>query len=333
MDSQNVTEYFRRSGGVTTMTPRELFDFVVHAGLPTPAEEDAYVAAALERAATAAPASEAAAAAAEVDHAVFMATDIPRSLAEVRDVEGDAERLRRGDTEGIYYTALTGVGAAPLAAAAGAGATSAPEAAAASAGAARPRRGSRCASKMQVNEVADAAADADAVPLSGGGGAAPVVTGWAATLQVGGGGGGGKRQQHRRAHDAVTVEAAEIDDSVERTAAGVVAGTAKAPERAVAMDQDGEDAGESGGPDSDDSGSGSSSDEGSDDSDDENTGGGGDDGAGAPHPSDPAYVKKGASKEERRAHKAAVKEANRERRKEKLPKGVKRRAVAKSKRR
>jgi len=37
-----VSDYFRR-GSVPVMTPRELFDFVVHLSLPTEAEEDAYL--------------------------------------------------------------------------------------------------------------------------------------------------------------------------------------------------------------------------------------------------------------------------------------------------
>lgn len=42
MDCQNATDYFRRSG-VVVMTPRELFDYVVHAALATPEEERAYI--------------------------------------------------------------------------------------------------------------------------------------------------------------------------------------------------------------------------------------------------------------------------------------------------
>ncbi|RYY33493.1 hypothetical protein EON62_04190 [archaeon] len=42
MDCQNITDYFRR-GGVVVMTPRELFDFVVHASLPNAEEEQKYL--------------------------------------------------------------------------------------------------------------------------------------------------------------------------------------------------------------------------------------------------------------------------------------------------
>lgn len=44
MDCQNVTEYFRRSG-VLVMTPRELFDYTVHASLDTADQEAAYISA------------------------------------------------------------------------------------------------------------------------------------------------------------------------------------------------------------------------------------------------------------------------------------------------
>ena len=49
MDAQNVTDYFDRSGCVV-MTPREVFDFTVHTSLNGPAEEEAFVDAALTRA-------------------------------------------------------------------------------------------------------------------------------------------------------------------------------------------------------------------------------------------------------------------------------------------
>ena len=42
MDCQNVTDYFRR-GGVTTMTPRELFDYAVHASLADADAERGYI--------------------------------------------------------------------------------------------------------------------------------------------------------------------------------------------------------------------------------------------------------------------------------------------------
>jgi serine/threonine-protein kinase RIO1 len=42
MDCQNITDFFRRRG-VVVLTPRELFDYVVHAMLLSPEDEAAYV--------------------------------------------------------------------------------------------------------------------------------------------------------------------------------------------------------------------------------------------------------------------------------------------------
>jgi RIO kinase 1 len=86
MDASNVTDFFRRAG-VPVMTPRELFDFAVHAGLGTAEAEDAYVAEALVRAGERGAGVQHASAADEVAHGVFMAAYIPRDLGGVRDVE------------------------------------------------------------------------------------------------------------------------------------------------------------------------------------------------------------------------------------------------------
>jgi len=114
MDAQNITDYFRRQG-VTVMTPRELFDYVVHASLPTPEEEATYVQAALERALARGAGMLHDSAEAEVAHGVFMAAYIPHSLMGVTDAELETAKLAAGDTSDMYYAALTGVAAAPIA--------------------------------------------------------------------------------------------------------------------------------------------------------------------------------------------------------------------------
>ena len=114
MDATNVTDYFRRAHGVPVMTPRELFDFIVHASLPDSASEEAYLADALARAEARGSSGTGGdglheTPEAEVAHGVFMASFIPQSLAGVRDVEADVDKLKRGDTAELYYGALTGV--------------------------------------------------------------------------------------------------------------------------------------------------------------------------------------------------------------------------------
>jgi RIO kinase 1 len=147
MDCQNITDYFRRSHGVPVMTPRELFDFTVHAGLGSVEAERAYIEAALDRAVarTLPGADDGTAdgeeggeltgtgvtggagaggaggklhesAEAEVEHAVFMQSYIPQSLSEVRDAESETARVLAGTASDIYHTVITGVGAAGKAA-------------------------------------------------------------------------------------------------------------------------------------------------------------------------------------------------------------------------
>jgi RIO kinase 1 len=125
MDCQNISDYFRR-GGVTTISPRELFDYVVHVRLGTKELEQAYLDAARNRAEERAASGEAepeseelsgaiAAGqhAAEVEAAVFMQAYIPSSLAGVRDVEADTDAVARGEGSALYYAAMTGLAPGP----------------------------------------------------------------------------------------------------------------------------------------------------------------------------------------------------------------------------
>ncbi|EFJ52760.1 RIO kinase [Volvox carteri f. nagariensis] len=105
-DCKHVNDYFRRAG-VATLTVRETFDFVVD-----PAIDDNNMDAALERLRElAASRPFNAAPEDEVEEAVFHQAFIPRRLEEVVNFERDHERLQRGgkDTEGIYYTTITGM--------------------------------------------------------------------------------------------------------------------------------------------------------------------------------------------------------------------------------
>ena len=268
MDATNVTDFFRRAG-VDVMTPRELFDSVVSLELAADAAAaEAYVDAAVARAAArAACGGPAALSPAEEGEArVFMQSFIPQSLAGVRDVEGDVDRLTRGDTAGLYYAGLTGV----VSAAGGGG-----------------------------GGTAGAAAE-HAPPPDERGPAAAAAGG----------------------HHNDDSPAAAGGEAAAASAAATAVGTG------VSSGSDGEGAAEAGGDDTGGGGEaaakvgGGASDD--DDDDDDSDGGEEEEGGGAAE-GDPAYTKRAASKEERAAHKAAVKAAKREKRKTKIPKAVKKR--------
>ena len=118
-DCVNVNVFFKRVG-VQVMTHRELFDYIVHASLATRADEQAYLDSARSRADVIARGEGADAGAApngiggggdapNVEDAVFMAAFIPRSLHNVRDVEGDVARVARGEAQSLFYGALSGL--------------------------------------------------------------------------------------------------------------------------------------------------------------------------------------------------------------------------------
>ena len=115
VDCQNVTDFFRRSG-VLAMQPRELFDYVVHASLPSREAEQAYLDEMRARAEQRAAADRATLQQMQrldrdVEHRVFMQAYIPQSLHAVRDAEAETARVARGDTAGqLYYRALHGLG-------------------------------------------------------------------------------------------------------------------------------------------------------------------------------------------------------------------------------
>ncbi|PNH03150.1 Serine/threonine-protein kinase RIO1 [Tetrabaena socialis] len=102
-DCKHVNDYFRRCG-VATLNVRETFDFVVD-----PAINEDNVDAELERL------SEAASSCGhsitdEVADAVFTQAFIPRRLEDVVHFERDHARLQQGgNTEGIYFTTITGM--------------------------------------------------------------------------------------------------------------------------------------------------------------------------------------------------------------------------------
>ncbi|KCV67621.1 Atypical/RIO/RIO1 protein kinase [Fonticula alba] len=107
-DIENVTEFFKKRGHMTTgiMSRRELFDFITGRDLEDD-QVDAYLARIAVREEEVL--DEASAAAAEVAEEVFMNAYIPRNLFEVIDVERDVGKVLRGDGDGLIYRNLTGL--------------------------------------------------------------------------------------------------------------------------------------------------------------------------------------------------------------------------------
>ncbi len=175
MDCANVTYYFGRRCGLRVMTPRELFDFVVHPALPDKAAEDAYLAAVWSEVRSRQGGEVFTSAEDEAEHNVFMQAFIPRSLADVDDAEAEADRVERGEAaftqalvaperpaEGAEAEAAEAgaASAAPGSTASAAGTAAADALAAASAAAASAAAGSR--QEEAASQEADTA-DAGAV--------------------------------------------------------------------------------------------------------------------------------------------------------------------------
>lgn len=110
-DCQHVNDFFRRAG-VATLTVRELFEFTVDPGLggASGACEGAELDAELDRLMEMASTRPKMSAEQEVSDAVFAQAYIPKKLDDVMNYERDHARLSKGtDTEGIYYQALAGM--------------------------------------------------------------------------------------------------------------------------------------------------------------------------------------------------------------------------------
>ena len=106
MDCTNVTSYFGRRCGLRVMTPRELFDFVTHAGLTDEAAEEAYLAEVWKSVQSRKGGQVFASEEEEAEHNVFMKAFIPRSLADVDDEEAELGRVERG--EASFTEAMVG---------------------------------------------------------------------------------------------------------------------------------------------------------------------------------------------------------------------------------
>jgi len=104
-DCNNITDYFKRNG-VSTMTMKELFDFITDVNISEDNMEEY-----LERAQhlSSQRTVEEITEQEKVDEAVFQKVFIPRTLEEVPHFERDVFSAREGDMEGILYQAVTGM--------------------------------------------------------------------------------------------------------------------------------------------------------------------------------------------------------------------------------
>ncbi|GIL49848.1 hypothetical protein Vafri_6156 [Volvox africanus] len=308
-DCKHVNDYFRRAG-VATLTVRETFEFVVD-----PAINDDNVDAALERL------SEVAASRPidmvpeeEVAAAVFHQAYIPRRLEEVINFERDHERLQRGgkETEGIYYTTITGMKQD------GSGARLLPavleaEARAAAAGSSDPINPTETRSQSEAPrqvfmsqkhhaKLAVSAHSSSTIDTSTEGKEAVVVS---------------------VVRESLSSLSAPLVEMTTATGGSVNAGSESV---AVKVDEDGIMA-ESGRANRGIQQEGGEADEGEDEEADEGEDSGTDDegeeGEGGPGDGGATERDKDAERAARKAHKKAVKEANREKRKSKVPKHVK----------
>jgi RIO kinase 1 len=254
IDCQNISDYFRRSG-VLTMTPRELFDYVVHAALPTREDEQNYL-------------------------------DAMRARAEERAVGGGTEEADNGAANGDETSAGAGA-VAPSTSSAAAPQAAAAVAAKATAKAKAADESVEHAVFMQayIPNSLFAVRDAEAET-------AKVISGQAGQLYYG------------ALTGLVAAPGGKGDGE-----GGEGEGKAAAEAEARGAPGEGESGEDEEGSEEDDSGEDGSEGE--------------EEGAGARPPGLPS--RKDLSKEEWKAVKAAAKEAQRERRKTKLPKHVKKR--------
>ena len=114
MDCANVTDFFGRKCSLRVMTPRELFDYVVRTDLETPHDEAEYLSSlwSTVKHRNAGDPGGHWTAEESVAHEVFMQTYIPRSLNEVSmvDAERDQKKLAAGGGgDDIYYQTVTGM--------------------------------------------------------------------------------------------------------------------------------------------------------------------------------------------------------------------------------
>ncbi|PSC75250.1 serine threonine-kinase RIO1-like [Micractinium conductrix] len=305
-DCQHVNDFFRRAG-VATLSVRELFDFTVDPSFGT---EGPALEAELDRLMEVAVSRPAATAEQEVADAVFAKAYIPKKLEDVMNYERDHARLTSGtDTEGIYYQALAGMKADMSGARVQQEVSSGKKKGG--------NAGSKAAVQQQQAQQQAAEQQQAAAPLApltpadpSQQGTAPAAAAAATAEQSSAVQQGaapppaGEQQQQEASAPGSPVDAeraAEPAAAAAAAAAAAEAGSSTKKKKSVRF------ADEASGSDSDGSGSGSEGEW-----------------------EDRPKMTREEVKEMRKAHKKEVKESNAERRKQKMPKAAKKRAVAKS---
>lgn len=104
MDIKNVTDYFKKKG-VVVFSERTVFEFITSPAHGTTQSEIKSVLVNMERDGAKVPGEEGAAEK-EVQENVFRQVYIPRTLEEVYDIERDAEKVGRGEGQGLIYKNL-----------------------------------------------------------------------------------------------------------------------------------------------------------------------------------------------------------------------------------
>lgn len=104
-DCSNINDFFKRKG-VSTMTVRELFDFVTDPNI-TENNIDDYLERLMQK--TAAYTEEERTEQEKIDEAVFKNAYIPRKLDDVIDFERDQRKVQQGDTSDLLYQTITGL--------------------------------------------------------------------------------------------------------------------------------------------------------------------------------------------------------------------------------
>eukprot|EP01138_Halocafeteria_seosinensis_P005006 gb/GECG01005119.1/.p1 GENE.gb/GECG01005119.1/~~gb/GECG01005119.1/.p1 ORF type:complete len:613 (+),score=109.44 gb/GECG01005119.1/:1-1839(+) len=106
MDCRNITNFFRKNQ-LYTMSPKELFEFVVNPERLTDNQEEEYLARMLAMAQEREANRDKKEALTEsTDEAVFMQSFIPQTLHQIENFEKEHEDIKSGNTEGIYRQAL-----------------------------------------------------------------------------------------------------------------------------------------------------------------------------------------------------------------------------------
>ena len=292
MDCTNITAFFTRCG-LAVATPRELYNFVVNPALADEAAVQSRIEELMDTAADRGVLKgwDGTEEGGDSEHAVWMAAHIPQSLHDVRHIEEDIDKLAAGQGGSLLYKQLLAPSAAETEAA-------------------------HSAAEAADEASAGAAAAAAAAAAGGGGVGAAAPSGEAVRPPV-------APQAAGNSAQGASAPAPSQPSSAEAAEAAALPGTMASLANIPGLDPallkmlPGMSAAGAGG--------GEIQEPSDSDSDDGSQGSEGAGGSSAYDNVDMHFVGKGADKEARKAHKAAVKAAKAEKRSIKIKKSVKKR--------